>query len=193
VAWEWVAPVSSASGAVIVGGIGIISTLMLSRRNAEQAEKIAELNTNHTEKLAREARRHDRLEAAYVDLLVFAQRAGAWAEAFRPLKEDDPEAAPLPPKEEWQQVQARADAYGSPELRHVFRWYLLILREIDFADRKIAKRHADSKRNPDQDARAAASAEAGELLEKLIREQIPAEQEKRKELIARVAEELLPT
>ncbi|HEY0695012.1 MAG TPA: hypothetical protein VGD71_38995 [Kribbella sp.] len=34
------------------------------------------------------------------------------------------------------------------------------------------------------------SAEARELPEKLIREQVPAEQEKRKELIARVAEEL---
>ena len=69
-AWEWVAPVSSASGAVIVGGIGIYSTL-----------KLARLNATHTDKVARENRVQQRLADAYVKVLSLAEQEGQWIAA----------------------------------------------------------------------------------------------------------------
>jgi hypothetical protein len=71
-AWEWVAPVATATAGVVAGGIGIFFTWLTGKQARDDARAAA-----------RETREQHRLENAYVDLLDMAERAGQWVQIPR--------------------------------------------------------------------------------------------------------------
>ncbi len=77
-AWEWVPPVSAATGTAIVGGIGIWATYRTGREDRKHAEALAKQTAEHAEKMAVDAREHKHFEEAYIELLQMTARLGHW-------------------------------------------------------------------------------------------------------------------
>jgi hypothetical protein len=64
-AWEWVGPVSTAT----VGVAGIVGTWLTGKQGREDAKKISDATLANARLLATEARKQQRIESAYLELL----------------------------------------------------------------------------------------------------------------------------
>lgn len=104
-AWEWVAPVATGTTATIVGVSGVFFGWL----NGKQARDDARAT-------AWEARYQQRLEAAYLELLKMAERAGQWAQMVYPMIGPGPDA-PLPSLEVQADTAALLKAFGSDAVR----------------------------------------------------------------------------
>jgi hypothetical protein len=99
----------------------------------------------HEKELAREVRRQDRLEQAYLELGIYLARHEDWARSVRPFWGKHPAPDPLPPSERWH-IQTLITNYGSPEVQRLLEGWTEIARKIGNADEVIGL--ADQARGP---------------------------------------------
>jgi hypothetical protein len=158
VAWEWLAPAAAVAGAAVGGG----TTWLVARGT-----------WRHSERMAVDARKHKRLEEAYVELLQMAERAGHWADRLYPVMETDPpQPLPeLPSPDEQVRVRPLVSAYGSAEVKQLFDEFIECIQKMLDAQRVIVVAQGHK----------AASME-GEHRLKIVSELRPAQQKKRREL-----------
>ena len=154
-AWEWVAPVATATAATALGGAGIVFTWLTGKQGRDHAEAIFNQQLTHEQLLAKEAREQQRLENAYVDLLDMAQRVGHWAQRAYPIMDTNPPQSvpPLPSLVEQAHTGALVNAFGSHGvLERMETWQSVVhqmiatTRLIELEDRGInptARRHFD--------------------------------------------------
>ncbi len=104
-AWDWVAPASSA----LIGLAGLAGGVT-----------IAVTGRRHERHNAHEQWYRDRRAEAYLDLLDMAEGVGQWIEMVHPLM--DPRPVPdLPSLESQRRVRARIAAYGSRAVKDRMR------------------------------------------------------------------------
>jgi hypothetical protein len=99
----------------------------------------------HEKELAREARRQDRLEQAYLGLGIYLARHEDWARSVRPFWGQYPSPDRLPPAERWR-IQTLITNYGSPEAQRLLGQWAELARKIENADQVIGL--ADQARGP---------------------------------------------
>jgi hypothetical protein len=118
-AWEWVAPVATATASIAVGVAGIFFTWLSGKQGRDHAETISGQQLAHERLLASEARDQQRLENAYVNLLEMAEAAGQWVQLVLPMLDTHPPQPdpPLPTLEVQAHTQAVVRAFGSPQVR----------------------------------------------------------------------------
>jgi len=102
----------------------------------------------HEKYLAREARRQDRLEQAYLELGIYLARHEDWARSVRPFWGQVPAPEPMPPGERWR-IQTLVTNYGSAEVQRLLGRWTELARKIENADQVIAL--ADQARGPAQE------------------------------------------
>ena len=101
----------------------------------------------HEQAMAREVRRQERLEQAYLELLTYLAHHWDWARSVRPMLGEIPAPDPVPAQERWR-LQALVSAHGSPEVRRLLREWVECAAKIDSADAVI--RMVEKSRNPSQ-------------------------------------------
>jgi hypothetical protein len=118
-AWEWVAPVATATASITVGVAGIFFTWLSGKQGGDHAETISGQQLAHERLLASEARDQQRLETAYVNLLEMSEAAGQWVQLVMPVVDTDPPQPdpPLPTLEVQAHTEAVVRAFGSPQVR----------------------------------------------------------------------------
>jgi len=123
-AWEWVAPIATAT----VGVAGIFGTWLNGSRTLTQAQS-----------LANEGRRQQRLENAYVDVLAMTETAGHWGQISYPLFDSNPPAPvpPLPTLEAQAHAEALVKAFGSEEVLALLEAWRKVIQEMLKCDRLI--------------------------------------------------------
>jgi hypothetical protein len=114
----------------------------------------------HEKGLAREARRQDRLEQAYLELGIYLARHEDWARSVRPFWGQPPAPDPLPPGERWR-IQALVTNYGSPEVQRLLGAWAEAARTIENAGQVIGL--ADRARGPAPELEQEARQEQMEL------------------------------
>jgi hypothetical protein len=132
-AWEWVAPVATATASIAVGVGGVFFTWLTGWQGREQAETVLGQQLAHERLLAREARDQERLENAYVDLLEMAETAGQWVQLVLPMLDTHPPQPdpPLPSLEIQGHTQAVVKAFGTREVRElVENWEIIVRKAI---------------------------------------------------------------
>jgi hypothetical protein len=128
-AWEWVAPVATATASTLVGLGGVFFTWRAGKDGREHAEHVAEQASTATLKREREARR----AAAYLDILttVFSMTAGITqiTAVFKFAGEEDPT---LPGLELQVAVSAKVELYGTQAVRDLYgEWFAHSKKLID--------------------------------------------------------------
>jgi hypothetical protein len=101
----------------------------------------------HERDMAAEARRHERLEQAYMELLNYLSRHWDWARSVRPFWGQPPTPEPLPREERWR-IEALVTAYGSEEVRRLLKDWGERAAKIENADTTI--RMVEKSRNASQ-------------------------------------------
>jgi hypothetical protein len=100
-------------GLAALGGLlsGLITNWLGDKRDQRKYE--------HERAMALEARRQERLEQAYIELLGYLSHYAEWARSAQRLL-GEPPAPPDPlPREELNRVEALVEAYGSEEIRRL--------------------------------------------------------------------------
>ncbi|MGO9552327.1 hypothetical protein [Mycobacterium sp.] len=127
-AWEWVAPVATAT----LGVAGIFGTWLTGKQGRDDAKA-----------LAKDARQQQRLETTYVDLLDMAERTGQWAQMVYPMIDTNPPqpVPPLPSLAEQAHTEALVRAFGSSGVwkrmdawRAVVRQMVSTVRQIEWEE-----------------------------------------------------------
>jgi hypothetical protein len=106
----------------------------------------------HERVMALEARRQQRLEQAYVELLDHLARHDEWARAVRPFVGPVPTPEPLRP-EETRRVEALVAAYGSDRVRDLLdEWWkpAVNIRQVDLLLRSLEESKSPSKQLDDE-------------------------------------------
>jgi hypothetical protein len=136
-AWEWVGPVAAATSGVVVGAVGMVITWLTSKQGRDTSEEISRNTLEQERVLASEARKQQRLEDAYVELLDMAEMVGTWAQmaypsvAYTTAPQPDP---PLPSLEEQAHTNALVKAFGSDAVRqHMANWRSVVDKMITTA------------------------------------------------------------
>ena len=125
-AWEWVAPVATAT----VGVAGIFGTWLTGRQGRDDAKAIASEKLSHERLLSKEAREQQRLENAYVDLLDMTERVGQWAQMAYPRSDTHQPVPDMPPPEEQAHTGALVKAFGSDEVRERMETWRTVVLEV---------------------------------------------------------------
>jgi hypothetical protein len=132
-AWAWVSPVVASVSTGTVGVVGIWLTWLSGKQGRDHAETIAGQKLAHERLLAKEERRQQRLENAYIEFLDKSERVGHWAQISYPLFDSNPPAPvpPLPTLEEQARVDALVKAFGSDEVLTLAEtWRSIVLKMI---------------------------------------------------------------
>ena len=114
------------------GGLAVLGGLLSDWIGARRDKRRYE----HEQVMAREARRQERLEQAYIELLTYLSRYWDWAKSVRPMWGSIPAPDPLPPQDRWR-MEALVTAHGSPEVRRLLRQWNERAAKIDNADATI--------------------------------------------------------
>jgi len=128
-------------GLAVVGGL--VSGMLTNWLGAKRDQRTHE----HEQVMAREARRQERLEQTYIELLTYLSHHLDWAKSIRPIWGPIPTPDPLPPEERWR-IEALVTAHGSPEVLRLLREWGECAAKIDNADATM--RLLDKSRNPSQ-------------------------------------------
>jgi hypothetical protein len=171
-AWDWVAPVCAAGGAVLGAGVGAMTTWLTGKGARE-----------HAERLARTERQQQRLADAYIELLEMLQHLGQWVVSVQPFIDFGEPKHPTPPAEQQARVLALVAAYGSPELRKLFDAYRHNIAAIRSVDQKITMAQTSKEYGLNEP----------DLRLELIQTLRPAEQKLREQISNLVASELQST
>jgi hypothetical protein len=123
-AWEWVAPVATAT----VGVAGVFFTWLSGKQGRDHAEKLAE-----------DARKQQRLESAYVRMVAMSEQVGHWAQMAYPLFDTNPPlpVPPLPELQEQAHVTALVKAFGSDEVLERMETWRTVVRKMLHTGRLI--------------------------------------------------------
>ncbi len=97
---------------------------------------------------AREARKQDRLDKAYIELGEYLSRFGDWARSVQPFWGLPSPPDPLPAEDRWH-IEALVTIYGSPEVRALLDAWQEHARKIEAADDLI--RSVERSPNPSAD------------------------------------------
>lgn len=136
--WTFLALLTG-GGLAAVGGLG--SGLLTNWLGAKRDTR----RYSHEQEMAREARRQDRLDLAYVELGKYLSRYGDWARAIRPLIGPVPVPDPLPTEERWR-IESLVIAYGSDDVRRLLGLWEEQAKKIQNADQLIQL--VEQTRNP---------------------------------------------
>lgn len=140
--------------AVLTGG-GLVAAggLLSGWLNNWLGGKRDRLTHAHEQELAREARRQDRLDRAYIELGAFLSHYGDWARSVQPFLGPVPVPAPLPPEDRWR-IEALVTAYGSDDVRRLLDQWGEHARKIDNADVVIRMAEQSRAAEPELDQEA---------------------------------------
>jgi hypothetical protein len=127
-----------AAGAVVGAVAGALLTNWLGARRDRRTHE-------HEQVMAREARRQERLEQAYLELLRYLSHYLDWARSVRPIVGPVPVPDPLPREERWR-IEALVTAYGSPEVLRLLREWGERAAKIEDVDATL--RLLEQSRNP---------------------------------------------
>lgn len=132
-AWEWVAPVATASTAIV----GMTVTWCTARSGQVHARQLAKDRMDHEISAALEDRHQQRLADTYVELLTLAESVGHWASAVRPMLDTGSPPPPLPPLAEQARVEARVRAFGSEAVLHAQQAWRMSVQKIIKVDEDL--------------------------------------------------------
>jgi hypothetical protein len=135
-AWEWVAPVATAS----LGVVGIYFTWRTGKEGRDHAKQLAKAQQDHSERAAATARTQQRKAEAYVQILEVVEQIGNWAQNIRRVMDTIPprEIPPVPEYQDQIASKARLLAFASPEVQALWDEWDGAVHEIRVADMKIA-------------------------------------------------------
>lgn len=136
-AWEWVAPVATAS----VGVCGIVFTWLTGSQGRSHAQVLAKQQQDHAERAAATARTQQRKAEAYVQVLEVVEQIGNWSQNLKPALDTDPPRE-LPPLAEYSHQissKARLLAFGSPEVQALWQTWHKEISQIRVAAVRIAR------------------------------------------------------
>ena len=125
-AWEWVAPVCSAGGAVLGAGLGALTTWLVGKGTRD-----------HAARLARVERQQQRKAEAYVELLELLEHIGQWQWGVQPMIDFGEPKHPLPEADRQARMRALVTAYGSTELKQLHASYHATIQSIISTARNI--------------------------------------------------------
>jgi hypothetical protein len=111
---------------------------------------------------ARETRRQDRLDQAYIELGQYLSHYWDWARSVQPFWGPVPPPDAMLPQERWH-VEALVRAYGSQEVRDLLEEWQVQARKIELADDII--RRVEQSPNPSAEADQQALREKRALLD----------------------------
>jgi hypothetical protein len=133
-------------GLAALGGLlsGLITNWLGAKRDQRKYE--------HERAMALEARRQERLEQAYIELLRYLSPYADWAESAQRLLGKPPAIPDLPPAEELKRVEALLEAYGSPEVRQLLREWRKHAARLQYADEGLQPVGFDDKADADDEA-----------------------------------------
>jgi len=100
------------------GGLAVLGGLLSGWVSNWLGDKRDQRKYAHEQAMAAEARRQERLEQAYIELLGYLSHHAEWAVSVRPFFETIEAPDPLP-RAEVRRVAALVEAYGSPEVRRL--------------------------------------------------------------------------
>lgn len=141
-AWEWVAPVSTASAGVV----GVFFTWLTSWQGKRHAETVAREQHVHARELAREQRQQQRLETAYIQMLIEAERTGNWATQAYSLLFAPPPLPELPSPDGWNPVAAQVNAFGSPQVKELMQAWRDVVDQLTELVRLISRQERPEAR-----------------------------------------------
>lgn len=98
---------------------------------------------------ARDSRKQDRLDKAYIEVGQYLSRFADWARSVQPFWGLPTPPDPLSPGERWH-IEALVTVYGSPEVRSLLEAWQEQARKIEAADDLI--RRVERSPNPSDDA-----------------------------------------
>lgn len=106
---------------VATGVSGVYFTWKSGKEAKTHAETVARDQLTHALLLAREQREQQRMETAYIQLLVEAERTGNWANlVFSMLFANPPFPGP-PSPDQWAPVAAHVRAFGSARVKELMQ------------------------------------------------------------------------
>jgi len=113
-AWEWVAPVATATA----GMTGVFFTWLSGRQGRRHAETVLINQLSNSRLLAIDTRQQQRLENAYTQTLKEAEQVGHWAQLAYPQAETNPPqpAIQFPEADKQAETAALVHAFGSAEV-----------------------------------------------------------------------------
>ncbi|XRQ07371.1 hypothetical protein ACN3XK_64520 [Actinomadura welshii] len=121
-AWEWVSPVATSTGTLVVGIAGIVATYKAGNRQQETALSVAKQQAEAQASAAREERQQRRLEEAYTDLLITLSHVDDWLHRVYPLITENKEQYTMPSMPEIPnriEREAVLTAYWSPQIQRL--------------------------------------------------------------------------
>ncbi|SKV08043.1 Uncharacterised protein [Mycobacteroides abscessus subsp. massiliense] len=127
-AWEWVAPVSTAGA----GGLGVFFTWLTSWQGRRHAETISRDQQKHARDLSREQREQQRLETAYIQMLIEAERMGNWATSVHPMYGPNAPVVDMPSLDEQATTAAHVNAFGSAPVKRLMQAWRDVVSEMAF-------------------------------------------------------------
>ncbi len=138
-------------GLVAVGAAvgGLLSAWLSNWLGAKRDER----SYGHEQEMAREARRQDRLDQAYIELGMYLSRYADWARSVQPFWGPVPAPDPLPPAERWR-IETLVAQYGSSDVRQLLEQWGQKASKIDNADRVIRSVEQSSNPSPEIDREA---------------------------------------
>jgi hypothetical protein len=174
VAWEWI-------GTSAVGGLGIVFTWLTGKQSRDQALATLRAQLGHDRLQAREAREQERLESAYLELLMMAERVGIWAQMVYPVfQSGSPPDTRLPSLEVQADTAALVAAFGTDEVREKAEAWQSVVKQMITAAEQVVWEEAHPSQVPPQGRSARAT----------IHELRPEEKKMRDALGAQVRSEL---
>lgn len=124
-AWEWVAPVATASA----GAVGVFFTWLSGKQGRDHAERTAREQLAQQRLLAQDARDQERLENAYLELLRMVEGLGQWVQHVYPSVDLGTPIKNPPTVDEQARTQALVNAFGSHRVRELLNEWRKFLRQ----------------------------------------------------------------
>lgn len=118
------------------GGLAALGVVLAALAANWLGDKRDQRKYKHERDMAAEARRQERLEQAYIELLGYLSRHLDWAKSVRPLWGQPPIPEPLP-SEERRRIETLVTAYGSEEVGRLLREWGERAAKIENADATI--------------------------------------------------------
>lgn len=132
---DWIGPVATAT----VGIAGIFGTWFNGKQARDDAKELATQSLSHERLMAEDARKQQRLENAYIEMLEMTEKASQWAQIAYPLFDSNPPAPvpDLPSLDAQSHVEALVRAFGSDEVLDLFEAWRSVIVEMVRCDRLI--------------------------------------------------------
>lgn len=169
-AWEWAPPAATTIAAIL----GVSGTFIAGERIRQSGLR-----------QAREQRRQQRLEVAYIEVLTLTERVSHWVALTLPILDDGTTAPALPDPPDQARSTALLKAHGSKEVDQLFWEWRKAVQEFIGAVNVIRAVKADKVRGAGD-----SGIKVHDLYVKLEERLRPAERRARNELAAWMAGEL---